>query len=173
MKLTVAGERAREKFDPTTRDNPRLRCEPTNILFDWTFDTMVNRIVQTPERITLQYGFMDLTRTIHLNVKEHPTNLRPSVAGHSIGRWEGDVLVVDTTGFAPGVLSADADTLHSNQLHVVERFQLNPEKQTLTRSYVATDPLYFSSEYKGTDTMYPAEVPYSRYDCKDVEGAPR
>ncbi len=170
--LTEAGQRAREKFNGATRDNPRYRCEPTNIIFDWTFDTMVNRIVQTPERITLQYGFMDLTRTIHLNVAKHPTNLRPSVAGHSIGRWEGDVLVVDTTGFAPGVLSAEARTLHSNQLHVVERFALDAERQTITRSYVATDPVYFAGEYKGTDTMSPAETPYSRYACKDVGGAP-
>ncbi len=133
---------------------------------------MVNRINQTPERITLQYGFMDLTRTIHLNLDKHPANLRPSVAGHSIGHWEGDVLVVDTTGFAPGVLSAEANTLHSNQLHVVERFELNPEKQTLSRSYVATDPLYFNAEYKGSDTMYVAEAPYSRYACKDLGGAP-
>jgi hypothetical protein len=170
--LTEAGQRAREKFNGATRDNPRYRCEPTNILFDWTFDTMVNRIVQTPEQITLQYGFMDLTRTIHLNTAQHPASLRPSVTGHSIGRWDGDVLVVDTTGFAPGVLSAEARTLHSNQLHVVERFELNAEKQTITRSYVATDPVYFAAEYKGTDTMSPAETPYSRYACKDVGGAP-
>ncbi len=170
--LTPAGERAREKFNGATRDNPRLRCQPTNILFDWTFDTMVNRIVQTPEIVTLQYGFMDLTRTVHLNLNQHPANLRPSVAGHSIGHWEGDVLVVDTVGIAPGVLSADARTLHSNQFHVIERFQLDPAKQTIVRSYIATDPLYFSAEYKGTDTMYLAEVPYSPYACKDVGGAP-
>jgi len=170
--LTAAGQRAREKFNGATRDNPRYRCEPTNILFDWTFDTMVNRIVQTPERITLQYGFMDLTRTIHLDVAQHPANLRPSVAGHSIGRWEGDVLVVDTTGFAPGVLSAEARTLHSNQLHVVERFSLDPDKQKIQRTWVATDPLYFAGEYKGSDTMSPAETPWSRYACKDVGGAP-
>ena len=51
--LTEAGKRAGEKFNSASRDNPRLRCEPTNILFDWTFDTMVNRIVQTPENVTL------------------------------------------------------------------------------------------------------------------------
>jgi hypothetical protein len=172
VSLTEAGQRAREKFNGATRDNPRYRCEPTNILFDWTFDTMVNRIVQTPGKITLQYGFMDLSRTIDLTMTQHPANLRPSVAGHSIGHWESDVLVVDTIGFAPGVLSAEASTLHSNQLHVVERFQLDAEKQTITRSYVATDPLFFAGDYKGTDTMSPAETPYSRYACKDVGGAP-
>jgi hypothetical protein len=165
--LTPAGKRAAEKFDSASTDNPRLRCQPTNIIFDWTFDTHVNRIVQTEHTITLQYGFMELERTIHLNVAKHPDNLKPSVAGHSIGRWEGDVLVVDTVGFAPGVLSADANTLHSERLHVVERFTLDPKVPSLTRSYVAEDPAYFVGQYKGSDTMYVADLPYESYHCDE------
>jgi hypothetical protein len=167
VELTEAGKRAVQKLDFSTTDNPRLRCEPTNILFDWTFDTMVNRIEQTPQRITLRYGFMDVLRTIHLDQAAHPANLKPSVAGHSIGKWDKDVLVVDTVGFAPGVLSADARTMHSAQLHVVERFTFDAQKQTLTREYVAEDPLYFSGQYKGSDTMFPAEVAYGPYKCDD------
>ena len=137
MALTEAGKRAAEGFDGSSADNPRLRCEPTNILFDWTFDTLVNRITQSDAAIRMQYGFMGLTRTIHLDVTEHPAVLTPSVAGHSIGRWEGDVLVVDTVGFAPGVLSADAVTMHSDQLRIVERFALDSEAGALRRTYVA------------------------------------
>ena len=166
--LTEAGKKAVEKLDFSTPDNPRLRCEPTNILFDWTFDTMVNRIEQSPKSITLRYGFMNLSRTIHLDQAEHPKNLKPSLAGHSLGRWEKDVLVVDTLGFAPGVLSADARIMHSAQLHIVERFTFDAEKRALARSYVATDPLYFMGEYKGSDTMYAAEVPYERMKCEDT-----
>ena len=70
--LTAAGERASRGFDGSTTQNPRLRCEPTNILFDWTFDTLVNRIIQTPTTITLRYGFMDLQRVIHLDQATHP-----------------------------------------------------------------------------------------------------
>jgi hypothetical protein len=165
--LTDAGKRAVQGLDFSTTDNPRLRCKPTNILFDWTFDTIVNRIEQGPRRITLKYGFMDLTRTIHLDQVAHPTKLEPSVAGHSIGKWENDVLVVDTVGFAPGVLSADARTMHSAQLHVVERFTFDSQKQALTRTYVAEDPLYFSGQFKGSDTLYAAEVPYAPYNCDD------
>jgi hypothetical protein len=168
VQLTDAGQRALEGFDGATTDNPRLRCEPTNIIFDWTFDTMVNRVDQTPKAITLKYGFMNLSRTIHLDQREHPKSLKPSLAGHSIGRWEKDVLIVDTVGFAPGVLSADARTMHSAQMRVVERFTFDAEKRALTRSYVATDPLYFIGEYKGSDTLHPAEVPYERYKCDDT-----
>ena len=87
------------------------------------------------------------------------------MAGHSIGRWEGDVLVVDTVGFAPGVLSADANTLHSAELHVVERFRLDPARPLLSRDYVAEDPLYFAAPYRGGDVLAPAEVPYEPYRC--------
>ena len=99
--------RARKRPTRSTtspRDNPRMRCETTSILFDWTFDGPVNRITQSGDTITLQYGQLGFMRTIHMNA-EHPANIEPSRRGHSTGRWENDVLVVDTVGFAPGVLS--------------------------------------------------------------------
>ena len=85
---------------------------------------------------------MGLERTIHLNVDAHPRDLTPRRAGHSIGRWDGDTLVVDTIGFEPGILLADGRVPHSGQMHVIERFTLEGEGRTLRRSFVATDPLY-------------------------------
>ena len=81
--LTAAGAKAMEGFDGASADNPRLRCEPTNILFDWAFETDVNRIEQDADRIILRYGSMGLERTIHLNTNEHPSDLAASRAGHS------------------------------------------------------------------------------------------
>src|SRR5258707_1084398 len=77
VKLTDAGRKALLTFNPATRDNPRLRCEPTNILFDWTFDSVVNRIAQAPARITMQVGHMDLARVIHLDRKAPPADVKP------------------------------------------------------------------------------------------------
>jgi hypothetical protein len=59
VKLTGDRQRA-ARFNPASRENPRLRCEPTSILFDWMFDSVVNRVTQTPTRITMLYGHMDL-----------------------------------------------------------------------------------------------------------------
>ena len=131
--LTEAGHRAIADFDGASDDNPRLRCEPTNIMFDWTFEADVNRITQEDDRITLLYGSMGLERTVHLALQAHPAGIVPSRAGHSVGRWEGDVLVVDTIGFEPGILSADARIPHSGQLHVTERFTLDAQKRALRR----------------------------------------
>jgi hypothetical protein len=165
--LTAAGQKAIEGFDGASTDNPRLRCEPTNILFDWAFETDVNRIEQTADTITLRYGSMGIERTIHLNMAEHPRGIAPSRAGHSIGRWEGDTLVVDTVAFEPGILLADGRVPHSGELHVVERFTLDGEGRSLRRTFVATDRLYFEGEYRGADTMYVADVPYAPVACDD------
>jgi hypothetical protein len=172
VKLTDTGRAAVAKFNPASRDNPRLRCEPTGIVFDWTFDSVVNRIVQAPARITLQYGHMDLARVIHLDRTAPPPNLKPSRAGYSVGHWEGDVLVVETTGFLPGVLNADARILHGTRLRVTERFELDAAGQKLTRRYEAADPEYFEGSMRGEDVVLPSEVSYAPYHCKDLGGAP-
>ena len=171
LPLTEAGRRAAEGFDPSSPDNPRLRCEPTNILFDWGFETFTNRITQDENVIRIQYGTPGIDRTIHLNETEHPANIEPTVEGHSIGRWESDVLIVDTVGFKPGVLSADSSMMHSDQVHVVERFTLDRERNALRREYVATDPSYFTGEFRGADVAYPADLPWEPPTCNDLSFA--
>jgi hypothetical protein len=161
--LTPAGERAAAAF--ARDDNPRFHCETTSIIFDWTFDGPVNRIIQTGNAIVMRYGQMGLERRIHMNRTAHPTPITPSRAGHSIGRWEGDVLVVETTGFLPGVLNAPVR--HSNQLKVVERFSLDPETMQLTRTYEAEDPVYLKGTYTGSDVVQIADAPYTNDNCNE------
>jgi len=170
--LTDAGRKALQTFNPASRDNPRLRCEPTNIIFDWAFDSVVNRIAQTPTAITLQIGHMDLARTIHLDQKTAPAGVKPSRAGYSVGRWEGDVLVVETTHFLPGVLNADSRILHGAGLRITERFELDATGRRLSRRFEAVDPEYFTDAWRGQDVVEVSDVPYAPYRCKDPGGAP-
>ena len=168
LPLTAAGAVVMAKLDLSTGDNPRLRCAPTNILFDWYFEMDVNRISQTQDQIKMNYGSMGIERIIHLNMTKHPAVIKPSLEGHSIGHWEGEVLVVDSVGFEPGILNADGRIPHSDQLHIVERFSLDPEKQALHRSYVAEDPLYFTGQFTGSDTMYISDLPYhGTTECRE------
>jgi hypothetical protein len=151
----------------TQKDNPRFLCQTTSIIFDWTFDGPVNRITQNRDSITIEYGQFNLKRTVHMNMKAHPANVKPSRAGHSIGRWEGDTLVVDTVGFTPGVLNAPVR--HSDKLHVVERFTLDPATMRLTRQYEAEDPVYLKGKYTGQDIIQPADAPYAEDECKELK----
>jgi hypothetical protein len=161
--LTELGEKAAAAF--VRDDNPRFRCETTSIVFDWTFDGPVNRIAQTRDTIVIQYGQMDLKRTVHMNQKAHPANVTPTRAGHSIGRWEGDVLVVDTVGFLPGVLNAPVR--HSDKMHVLERFSLDAKTMKLARSYEVEDPVYLKGKYTGSDVIQPADAAYTGDTCKE------
>ncbi len=168
LPLTEAGAAAIADFDGSSTDNPRLRCEPTNVIFDWTFEMDVNRIDQTETEIRMRYGSMGIERVIDLAAAEHPADIEPGVAGHSIGRWEDDVLIVETVGFAPGILSADGRVPHSDQMRIVERFSLDSATMALTRDYVATDPLYLVGEYSGSDTVLVSDLPYTgTTECED------
>ena len=164
--LTELGAKAAASFGTfSVKDNPRMRCETTSVIFDWAFDGPVNRITQNRDTIVLQYGQLGFTRTIHMNLKTHPAGIKPTRAGHSIGRWENDVLVVDTVGFAPGVLSPPL--LNSDKLHVVERFTLDTAKMELTRAYTAEDAVYFTGQYAGSDTLQVADLPYNPDKCNE------
>jgi hypothetical protein len=167
LPLTEAGLAAIADFDGASTDNPRLRCESTNILFDWDFDNPINRVEQDDRRITLTYGLMNMVRTIHLDRTNMPANIEPTRSGYSIGRWENDVLIVETSGFLPGILSADARTPHSAQLQVTERFSLDTARGALVREFEAVDPLFFIGTYRGQSRHYVSNLPFEPYNCDD------
>ena len=166
VELTAAVTAAMQQLAALPR--AERACSTGSIISDWSGEP-VNRIGQTASTITLQYGFLGLERTIHLDQSAHPATLVPSRAGHSIGRWEGNVLVVDTVGFLPGTLRGV--TPHSEQLHVVERFSLDTATMQLRREYTADDPLYLAASYSGADTLTPSVVPYSPEPCQDLTPA--
>ena len=161
--LTDAGRAAMA----TLLEVPRAvrSCAIGSIVSDWGGEG-VNRITQGADTITLQYGRLGLERTIHLGLVSHPAGVAPSRAGHSIGRWESDVLVVDTTAFLPGTLIGT--TPHSDTLHVTERFTLDTVKMGLSREYTAEDPAYLTEPYKGSNLLYLSAVPYSPEECRDL-----
>jgi hypothetical protein len=169
---TELGKKEADAFEMwSVEDNPRLSCKPTSIIYDWTFDWPVNRVTQRTttegERvIDMDYGLYNFSRRIHLDMERHPVDLQPSDFGHSIGKWEGDTLVVDTIGFKAGVLAPP--TLSSEQLHIVERFTLDPATHALRREYSATDPVYLAAPYEGADTVYLSETPFMMEGCKEM-----
>jgi hypothetical protein len=167
MPLTEAGVAAVADFDGGSTDNPRLNCESTNILFDWSFDNPINRIVQTEDEVRLLYGLMNMERTIHLDEAAFPADIEPSREGYSTGRWEEDVLVVQTRGILAGILSADTSTPHSDRFRVTERFSFDPANGALVREYEAEDGVYWTGTYRGRDTLYVSTLPYEPYGCDD------
>jgi Family of unknown function (DUF6152) len=164
--FTAAGQAASDALkNAPPQDSPRARCEITSVLFDWVFDGPINRITQGADEIKIEYG-RGLTRSVHMKMTSHPAGIAPSRTGHSIGRWEGDTLVVDTMGFTPGILAGNVP--HSDRLHVVERFTMDPATRALKREYVAEDAVNFTDQYVGADTVLPADAPFAVDRCEEL-----
>lgn len=169
---TEEGQKAADAFDRRSPvDNPWFACKPTSFIRDWTADWPINQFkhyttAEGEKVIDITYGLYNFERRIHIGMPEHPANLEPSYAGHSIGNWEGDVLVVDTVGFEPGVLSPP--TRSSDQMHIVERFSLDPATMALKREYSVTDPVYLAAPYESFDVMYLSDVPFQPAECQEM-----
>jgi hypothetical protein len=117
-------------------------------------------IVQTKDHIMILTEMVHDARIIRLNVKDHaPPQVRPWM-GDSIGRWEGDTLVVETTNIHPLQL-AQASILWvyrgaSEKLKVIERFtRTGPD--TIVYKFTMEDPSTFTAPFSG-------ELPFNRID---------
>ena len=93
--LTPAGEKAVAAYDPF-KDDPTFRCDPVAIRRVWGAPGTPLEIVRDGNDVVLRHEWMDVRRVIHMNMKEHPKNGPRGSLGHSIGRWEGDTLVIET-----------------------------------------------------------------------------
>jgi hypothetical protein len=112
-------------------------------------------MIQLPTAIYMVSEFMNSLRIVYLDGREHtdPEIVVPSFNGESIGRWEGDTLVVDTKYF-PGhhhwMDQGGASIPASDQLHIVERIKMIENGATLQIEYTMTDPKSWKGEWKFT-----------------------
>ena len=109
------------------------------------------QIVQSQQHIMIIHEFAGAVRTIYMdNHMEAPAD---SWMGWSNGRWEGDTLVVDTTGFNGQTWLDRAGNFHSDALHVVERFTAR-SPETLVYEVTLEDPKVFTRPWKMHMPLY-------------------
>jgi hypothetical protein len=101
--------------------------------------------IQRPNEVVMLWQRNTFVRRIRLG-GTHPENVTPSWFGDSIGHYEnGDTLVVDTIGLSAKNSHIDSfRTPHSEKLHVVERFTIAPDKQSITAIVTVVDPETFN-----------------------------
>jgi len=103
-------------------------------------------------------------RIVHLNVATHD-GAAASVQGHSIGRWEGGALVVDSARFAEHRLGNAGGLPSGPAKHVIERFELNPDGG-LTYTFVLEDPEYLAEPVTGAaQWLYRPEASFAATPC--------
>lgn len=103
------------------RDSPGSLCLPHDAT---PSIPLLYKIVQTPSLIVLLFEIEPHYRQIFLDGRAHPKDADPTWNGHSIGKWEGTSLVVDTTGFNDKTwILWPANLPHTEMLHVTERYR--------------------------------------------------
>jgi hypothetical protein len=131
--LTAAGQASAS--DVESYRASVARCEPL-VTPPSMLIPMVHDVTADERTVTITVDWMGNERTIHLDAAEHPKDLEPSTQGHSIGRWDGGSLVVDTAAFAPHRSGIIGGVAPGRRKHVVERF--SPTDDNLHLSYEVT-----------------------------------
>ena len=108
-------------------------------------------ILETPGRVTILSENSPLPRSIYLTEKSHTAGLEPGWNGHSIGRWEGKILVVDTVNFNDRVGPITGSGVHSPTTHLTERFYLK-SPDILVGEMTFEDPKYLTKAWTNVHT---------------------
>jgi hypothetical protein len=109
-------------------------------------------MIQLPTAIYMISGFENEIRIIYIDGRKHtPADVVvPSYDGESIGHWEGDTLVVDTTSMISAHHWIDSGLPLSDEFHIIERMQLINGGKTLEIKYIMTDPKNWDGEWTST-----------------------
>jgi hypothetical protein len=91
-------------------------------------------------------------RTIYMDRRDHPADLTPSYMGHSIGRWEGDALVIDSVGFSENFWMNRDGLPHTTQLHLLERLA-RVDFETLHYEVTIDDPGAYTAPWTSGYTL--------------------
>ena len=135
-------------YGASNSDDPQFACKPGGVPRA-AFGEM--QIVSDPGVIAILYSEPMNDRLIYTDGRQHPKHLDTSYMGDSIGRWDGDTLVVDVAGLndetwlAGGFSAPKYTNIHSDQEHVIERW--TREGDTLTYQATVDDPVMFTKPW--------------------------
>jgi hypothetical protein len=169
--LTTAARAAYEAFDPIV-DDPVLRCVAPGMPEAMTYigPHPVEFVELSNGDIEIRIESDDNVRVVHMSEDASAAGQPPSALGYSIGRWEGDVLVVTTTRLnwpyfkVFGLVAAP----QSEAMEIVERFEFAGAEGTLAYSFTATDPATFTEPVTAEAYhvwRYRPGVTIEPYDC--------
>jgi hypothetical protein len=150
-------------------DEPELHCfmsgVPHVMYVQFGF-----QIIQTPVNVTMAWEFMNAFRIIPTDGRPH---IHPSIKlfqGDSVGRWEGDVLVIDTTNQNDRTWLDTAGNIHTDAIHVVERLSL-ADANTIRYEATIEDKEAYTQPWKTTETFKRIVMPdYEQYEFACLEG---
>ena len=132
------------------KDAPHVKCLSERLPVPSATPPFLGKFVQTPSLLVVLFEDVPGFRQIFLDGRSHPAQLVPSWVGHSIGRWEGETLVVDTIGFNDRGWTWRAYP-RTEQFHMTERYR-RPDFDHLEVHVTFEDPGVFTRPWSQTMT---------------------
>ncbi len=168
--LTTKGAEAVETYDDRTM-NPQIQCTARAAPWLMIF-TGVHKIEVGDSLISIRTEYDTVERTVHMDLASHD-GAAITHQGHSIGWWEDEALVVDTTHFADHRSGSARGIQSGAQKHLVERFELNPDRASLTYRFELEDSEYLAAPVTGElQSAYRPDLDFVPIAC-DLETARR
>jgi hypothetical protein len=171
--LPWAAARRKQQIENHMLDWPELRCLPIGPILQG--EDGDNTIIQGPKTIAIFYDIgHDLPRLVYMDGRRHPKDPNPSWMGHSVGKWEGDTLVIDTVGFNGRAWATFTGLPTTERLHVIERFR-RIDLGHLEKEVTIDDPGAYAKPWttKKAAVLAPAGYEMQEYVCnennRDVE----
>lgn len=103
-------------------------------------------IIQTPGRVTMIFEYDHFVRQFYTDGRPHPEDLSPTWMGDSVGKWEGNTLVIDTVGFNDKTWLDNQGHPHSDSLHLVERIR-RVSRGAMTDDITIDDPKAYTKPW--------------------------
>ena len=143
LRLSEAALEAVRSYDYQSELLPENACRAPSVAF-YMQAPFPMEIHAGRDLIVFRMEYFDLYRIIFIDGRGHPEGDFPhTLSGHSVGHWEGETLVVDTTHIAPGTFMNNGFD-HSEDMHLTERFRVSADGSTLWATQVYDDPATFS-----------------------------
>ncbi len=148
---------------------PHARCKVSGVVrqFQTPYGVDIVDIPETKVIYLMDVGGPHTVRTIYLDGREHPKDFVPTGYGHSVGRWEGDTLIVDTVGFSEKFWLDRAGSPHTEKMRVTEKFT-RTNMTTMQYEYTVDDPYAYTAPWTrvATISFRPGQELFE-YICQD------
>ena len=147
--LTPLGRQVRAANGPD--NDPKLHCQPYGFVREAT-NALPLIIRRDGDDLLIHYEEWSLLRTIYMDGRPHPEHRTPTLLGHSVGRVENGVLIVETAQVNPDWISDSTHAGHSGELTAVERYSVLDGPRRLELELTIRDPATLTAPYVITKT---------------------
>ena len=164
-------EHARALADPSggKTEEPHSLCLPDGFMVEHTWDQQLRKIVQTPKLLVLLVEYNSMYRQIFLDGRPLPVDLDPAWSGYSTGHWEGDTLVVQSSGFKDGQWLDTAADPFTDAAKITERFR-RPDFGHLQIDVTIDDPKSYTKPWSvRVNQVYAADTDLLEFICLENE----